>query len=260
METEVLVARNWDDVVFENRHKNYGAYFIRKSYDKSMIAGLGVSVLIACVLIALPSILSLFSIKIEGGTPVIDKKDDRVIFDPEPRIEYPKLQPEAPKPPPRQTTAAGIQVTMKETETVVTDNVDIVKPSSTDGDGPPVQIVGPTIVDAPEPAPEPPVHLDPLPRAEVMPMFENMSRFFSRNLKYPSAARHLRVTGKVFVGFVVNKEGKVVDVKLLRGIHPDCDKEAIRVVSMMPDWTPGMQNEQAVAVRMVLPIKFDMPE
>ena len=58
--------------------------------------------------------------------------------------------------------------------------------------------------------------------------------------------------------FVVNEEGRVVDVEIIRGISTDCDKEAARVIALMPLWKPGMQNKMAVAVRMILPIKFKL--
>jgi protein TonB len=96
--------------------------------------------------------------------------------------------------------------------------------------------------------------------AEVMPVYDGMSKFFGRNLKYPSSAKRMGISGTVYVTFVVGKDGKVRDVQVLRGISPDCDKEAVRVISMMPGWSPGFQNHQPVSVRMTLPIKFYLQE
>ena len=64
--------------------------------------------------------------------------------------------------------------------------------------------------------------------------------------------------GTVYVRFVVSKDGSISEVKTIRGISADCDKEAMRVVSMMPPWRPGKQNGKPVFVRFVLPIKFKL--
>ncbi len=77
-------------------------------------------------------------------------------------------------------------------------------------------------------------------------------------MKYPNRARQIGIEGKVFIKFVVNYEGKVVNVEIVKGISEDCDKEAARVIAMMPDWKPGIQNKTPVSVRMVLPINFKL--
>jgi periplasmic protein TonB len=260
MKTEDLVARTWDDIVFENRNKDYGAYSIRKSYEKSMMTGLGVSVSLACLLIALPSIVGLFGHKMD---PIIPAMKEKILvtdlIDPPIIHTITPPPPPLPNPPPREITAANIQITDHDVEEVeVTPNKDVIIEQPIEGNGTDVVIAPPAIVEPP--VVEPPVITGPVNVAEVMPTCNDMVRFLSRNLRYPPTARRMRISGKVFVGFVVNKEGKVIDVKVVKGIHPDCDKEAVRVVSMMPQWTPGMQNKQAVAVRMVLPITFQMLE
>lgn len=80
----------------------------------------------------------------------------------------------------------------------------------------------------------------------------------SENLKYPGMARRLGVEGKVFVEFVVNKDGKLVDVKAVKGIGAGCDEEAIRVVEEAAPWNPAKQRGRPVRQRMVLPITFRM--
>jgi protein TonB len=64
--------------------------------------------------------------------------------------------------------------------------------------------------------------------------------------------------GKVFVGFVINKDGSIVDVGIVKGISAECDKEAMRVVQMMPPWKAGKQNGKAVRVKFILPINFKL--
>jgi protein TonB len=89
---------------------------------------------------------------------------------------------------------------------------------------------------------------------------EEMYRFIKNKVRYPASARRIGIQGTVFVTFVVNSEGKVVNVHTVKGISADCDKEAERVIALLSKWKPGMQNHNAVSVRMTLPIKFQMQE
>jgi len=83
-----------------------------------------------------------------------------------------------------------------------------------------------------------------------------MIKWISANVKYPEIAKENGITGKVFVQFVIDKNGKVTDVQIIRGVDPYLDKEAIRVVSSMPAWTPGKQRGKTVKVSFQLPITF----
>ncbi len=82
--------------------------------------------------------------------------------------------------------------------------------------------------------------------------------YVQKNMKYPSQAQRMGLEGKVFVEFVVGKDGKITDVKVLRGIGAGCDEEAIRVLKNSPAWTAGKQRGRAVRQRMVLPITFKL--
>lgn len=80
--------------------------------------------------------------------------------------------------------------------------------------------------------------------------------FLSKKMKYPKQARRMGMEGKVFVQFVVNEEGKMTDLEVVRGIGVGCDEEALRVMKLAPDWNPGKQRGRPVKVRMVVPIYF----
>lgn len=82
--------------------------------------------------------------------------------------------------------------------------------------------------------------------------------FVKTKLKYPAQARRMNVEGKVFVQFVVEKDGSITDVKTIKGIGAGCDEEAIRVVQSAPHWKPAKQRGKAVRQRMVIPITFKM--
>jgi protein TonB len=82
--------------------------------------------------------------------------------------------------------------------------------------------------------------------------------YVGKNMKYPAQARRMGIEGKVYVTFVVGKDGALTDVRVLKGIGAGCDMEAIRVLSGAPKWKPGKQRGRPVRVRMQLPIIFKL--
>jgi TonB family protein len=97
-------------------------------------------------------------------------------------------------------------------------------------------------------------------KVDVQPEYpgglEKMIKFVRSNMTYPRIAVKQKIHGVVYVLFVVTPEGSITDVKTLKGISPECDQEAERVVWMMPRWKPGQHNGKNVHVRFVLPVKF----
>ncbi len=95
---------------------------------------------------------------------------------------------------------------------------------------------------------------------EEMPSFpggeQKLMEFVSKNIKYPQIARETGIQGRVFVNFVVEPDGSVSNVSVLRGIGGGCDEEAMRVVKSMPKWKPGKQRGKAVRVQYMLPVNF----
>ena len=82
--------------------------------------------------------------------------------------------------------------------------------------------------------------------------------YVGKKLKYPAQARRMGIEGKVFVEFVINRDGSVQDVKAIKGIGAGCDEEAVRVIQSAPSWKPGKQRGKPVRQRMVLPITFKL--
>ena len=80
--------------------------------------------------------------------------------------------------------------------------------------------------------------------------------YLRKNMKYPAICRESGITGRVIVSFTVNKDGSIVDVEVVKGVHPQMDKEAVRVVSAMPKWSPGEQRGKPVLCRFNLPVNF----
>ena len=95
---------------------------------------------------------------------------------------------------------------------------------------------------------------------EEMPSFPGgdaeCMRFLNKNIKYPTIAQENGIQGRVILQFVVNKDGSIVDVVVARSVDPYLDKEALRVVNMMPKWKPGKQRGKPVRVKFTLPVTF----
>lgn len=97
---------------------------------------------------------------------------------------------------------------------------------------------------------------------EVMPEYiggeSAMYEFIGKNIKYPDEAKKEGIQGRVFLSFVVEKDGQISNVEILRGIGGGCDEEAVRVLKSMPNWTPGQQRGVPVRVQYRMPIKFTL--
>jgi protein TonB len=83
-------------------------------------------------------------------------------------------------------------------------------------------------------------------------------KYVGEKVKYPAQARRMGIEGKVFVEFVIGKDGSISEVRAVKGIGAGCDEEAVRIVQGAPSWTPGKQRGKAVKQRMVLPITFKL--
>jgi protein TonB len=94
----------------------------------------------------------------------------------------------------------------------------------------------------------------PAPKGGMAAFYE----YVAKKLKYPAQARRMGIEGRVFVEFVVDKDGTITDVKAIKGIGAGCDEEAIRVIREAPAWNPGKQRGRPVKVRMILPITFKL--
>ena len=97
---------------------------------------------------------------------------------------------------------------------------------------------------------------------EDMPKFpggeEARASYLASNIKYPEAARKAGVQGTCYISFVIDKDGSVSNVKVLRGIGGGCDEEAVRVIQTMPKWEPGTQRGEPVRVQFNMPVKFSL--
>lgn len=101
---------------------------------------------------------------------------------------------------------------------------------------------------------------EPLPAAQVQPEFPGgaaaLKKYLNDNLRYPPIPRNQGIQGRVIVAFVVNKDGSIVDITVMKALDPYLDKEAVRVVSAMPKWKPGTVQGRPVRVRYTIPVQF----
>lgn len=89
---------------------------------------------------------------------------------------------------------------------------------------------------------------------------QEIYQMIAAKMKYPKAARREGIEGKVFVQFVVNKDGSIIDTKVTKGIDPECDNEALKAVKSLPNWIPGYQRGRPVKQRFTLPVQFKLEE
>ena len=133
--------------------------------------------------------------------------------------------------------------------------------STTDAvSGPSAPVSGPVMAGPPAPVQEESDEGEIFEVVEQNPAFPGgdaeLMKWLQKNLKYPASAQENGIQGRVLVQFVVNKDGSIVDPKVLRSVDPALDKEAMRVVTAMPKWTPGKQRGKTVRVKFTLPVTF----
>ena len=157
-------------------------------------------------------------------------------------------EPEPPEPPPSQDID------------IVDDNAEIDYNFEIDNEAFATTVIEP-FVPAVNSNPEPEVDEDYVfVAADVMPSFPGgmaeMFKYIARNINYPQIARDHNITGTVNLSFVVERDGSITNVQVLRGIGGGCDEEAVRVIKSMPRWNPGMQRSEPVRVRFSIPVTF----
>lgn len=272
MENARLLKNSMDDIVFEGRNKSYGAFQLRRLYDKHMTRGMISGFIFFLLVVTSPQIIRM----IKGFLP---EEKDELIMKEVTLAEPPSIDPlKPPPPPPPEVKPPPLKDQIKFVPPVVKKDEEVqeeepppptveeikdkeiatetkegeeggVDESLTEPDAPPA----PAVIE--EPADD-----KPFTFVEQMPSFPDgdkaMYAYIQSKLKYPAIARESGISGTVYVQFVVTKEGDITGAKVMRGIGGGCDQEALRVVNSMPRWKPGKHNGRAVPVTFNLPIKF----
>jgi protein TonB len=160
----------------------------------------------------------------------------------------PNTPPPPPPPPPPPAPPEEVEILEEEDEREETKVIIVDQESATN-----------VVLDIPEEEEEPEVEqiFDVVEEQASFPGgLQAMMEFLGKNTKYPEMARENGIQGRVYIQFVVYKDGSIKDVKVMKGRHATLDKEAVRVVKSMPKWVPGKQRGKSVNSRFTLPVKF----
>lgn len=272
-----LYDPKWVEMVFADKNKEYGAYALRKGTSSRNIKSI-VILLIAALLIGGFLVYKVHQQKVEEERMAYNqamelkalqeaakkKKKD------EPKVQ-PKVEPRKEIPEVRQTQKFTAPVIKKDNlvkeENQVKQMEDLDKKAAVgnvDQEGTQSRVVeavrNDIAVNTPPPAPKEEVANKVFDIVEEMPSFPGgngaLMSYLQSNVKYPIVAQENGVQGRVQIGFVVEPDGSISGVKVVRSVDPSLDKEAMRVVRSMPRWNPGKQNGQAVRVKYTVPVLF----
>lgn len=269
-----LISRDWTEMVFEGRNKEYGAYRLRKNAGKRNLYSL-ITIFIAAL--AIWGGISLVKFVESRTKSVAQTSVAELSALNQPKKKAEVKQPQKVKLEQPEKVVERVKSSVKFTAPVIKKD-DEVKPEdelktqdelmntktaigaldvkgNDDANGEVLKIK--EAVAQPEPKPEVEKVFDVV---EQMPSFPGgpsaLMEWLSNNVKYPVVAQENGVQGRVIVSFVVERDGSITDVKVVRGVDPSLDKEASRVVRAMPRWIPGKQNGSAVRVKYNVPVAF----
>ena len=274
-----LYDPKWVDMVFAGKNKEYGAYKLRKGTSGRNIKSLLILVIAAALVGGFLAWKVIEQKQAEEQQAYMEamelaklqeqaKKEKKKPEPIKPKVEQKKEIPVA-----RETQKFTAPVIKKDElvkeenqvkqmdqlddkVAVGTENKEGVKDRTVEAVRNDIAVAAPP----PPPAPKPEVANKVFDVVEEMPSFPGgqgaLMAFLSSNIKYPVVAQENGVQGRVIVGFVVEKDGSISDVKVMRSVDPSLDREAQRVVKAMPKWKPGKQNGSAVRVKYTVPVVF----
>lgn len=252
----------FDDLLFEGRNKDYGAYQLRKKYNSVIVIGILFAVLLVSAAVVLPFVITPHSDLIHSGgfsyvsvqMGNLDPPVDEIIVPPPPPPEAVRMT-EVVKyiPPVVVDTVLPLEPSQTATdEFLVQSNSDNNLVSQGNGTGDEV-FTGQSGTSTDE----------PFFLVEVMPAFKggDINKFrewVQKRTNYPQAAIDNRIQGRVFLTFIIETDGSVSNVTVVKGVDPLIDNEAVRAIQSSPRWSPGLQRGQAVRVRYSMWLAFSL--
>lgn len=275
-----LTSREWSDIVFEGRNKEYGAYVLRvNSKRRHMKAAIWTLIGLFAIGIAVSSYLSVQAYIAEQEAKITDQLDQQMVELADTQEEEEEEIQEKVEMPEPEALPEEILNTVKVTELLISKDEDVkaedeIKTQDelketetafgatdfdkgTDDRNVVREYKNEVIVEEKKPEPE-----QVFTAVEQMPQFPGgdaaLMKFLSSNINYPQVAMENGVQGRVIVQFVVTKNGTVGEVKVIRSVDRDLDKEAIRLCKSLPKFIPGKMNGQEVNVWYTLPITFKL--
>ena len=256
--------KDFDDLIFEHRNKAYGAYNIRRGYDFSVMVSIVIASTIVTLSVLYPYIKSLgrrHDITQQMTTRYVEVKMDRL----EPPKEKPIIPPSI-DPPPANATPNVRYVAPVVVDTLLAAE----KPQPTVAE---VQASNPLTTDLVVTGTGTSNELltgeegltsdEPFMIVEVPPSFkggdlEKFREWIQKKANYPQMAQDNGIQGKVYLTFVVERDGTVSNVNIVRSVDPLLDEEAKKTIMASPKWTPGLQRGRAVRVRFYIPLVFTL--
>ncbi|MFE3868029.1 energy transducer TonB [Flavobacterium sp. LS2P90] len=259
-----IFTNQWLDIVFEGRNKAYGAYELRKSNTKTTIKALFIGAIVFAFAVGAPLILSLLPDSSEADE-TLDTKIVSIKLPPKEEIK--KDIPPPPPPPPKVDQVKFVKPVVAKAEEVTEEPPKTVEikdkklgAETIKGDPDAVLTVEP-VGTGPAAVVEEDNQIYNTAGIEVKPEFPGgMDKFYSYVGKNYQTPEEEGLKGKVYVTFVVEKDGSLTDIKVIRDIGYGTGKEAIRVLKKSPRWTPGVQNGKPVRVLYSLPITIQSAE
>jgi protein TonB len=251
------VAPAFDDIVFEIRNKEYGAYSLRKKYSRNVLISLLIGIFILGTAVITPFI--------NAKSVENKKRAERTVVMNMEKLNTPTDQ-VAPPPPPPPPPAEIVQQARYVPPVVV----DSVKPDENvklmSADQANTEVKNDVVEEAPQQAKEEVQEAEAEPEpfvvVEEMPMFPGgdaaLLTYIGEHTNYPEVAKENNIQGRVIVRFCVTSKGGVNQVSVLKGVDPELDKEAVRVVGTLPTFKPGKQGGKPVPVWYMVPITFTL--
>ncbi len=262
MNSDLKKVAGFDDLIFENRNREYGAYQLRKRYKSVMITGIFVASALISAIIIIPFAITPAPDKVmAGGTRYVSLRLDNL----EPPREEIFIPPAAAPPPP---PGASAQEVAKYIPPVVVDTILPMELTQVSTD----EILASNVTEHPEingtgtgnvmmPGLGGDGTGEPFFIVEIMPSFRggDIDKFriwVQKRTNYPQAAIENRIQGKVFLTFIVETDGSVSNVTVIKGVDPIIDNEAVKAIEASPRWSPGLQRGQPVRVRFQISLSF----
>jgi protein TonB len=256
--------RRWldiDDLLFRSRNRDYGAYQLRKKYNSVLIFCVILSTLIMSLTVILPFVFTHHSDNVLLGNRRYVQLNMENLEPPKEEIYVP------PAPPPPQ--AVHVEEIAKYVPPVVVDSVPPMEKTQLSTDeylnqttSDKLDVNGTGIGDELSEGQDGTETDEPFFLVEVMPSFkgggiEKFRVWVQNRTNYPLEAINKRIKGKVYLTFIVEKDGSVSNVIVVKGVDPLLDQEAVKAISESPKWTPGLQRGLPVRVRYSIPLNFN---
>ena len=287
MDNNQIMQSDYLEIVFDGRNKAYGAYDLRRAYNHNVKVAIFITWGLVALLFLLPHLLRAFAPAVtdvppitlpkptdynpkpdEAKSPIVDKAPAP------PKEETKPILPEKPLPtvtftppvvisdkditnkePPRAEDLKQVQIGQTDQKGDTNGTANLLSASNGTGK----QALAKSVLIEPEPEDNKVLHNIMVQQKAAFPGGETeMYKLFAENIKYPAFAKEANITGKVFLSFTVEKDGSITDAKVKRGIGGGCDEESVRVIKLMPHWSPAKQNGKAVRIQFNLPIFFSL--